>query len=176
MTTLYDRLVAIAYDMGRKRVNGRVLEEITGLSNSRISQIKSKGEAARVGSDVLAKLVNAGYAPDYIKTGRLPMKYNLVSYPEDPPRLIHEVSETEATYQHQNSIESALGTIAKFAPQKAKLLEAQILALAEEYVMQAQTSSAVVAGVNQQQSDKVVLWNLEGFPQYSTGARKPHKG
>lgn len=50
MPTLYDRLVLIAYDMGRKRVNGRVLEEITGLSNSRISQIKSKGEAARVGS------------------------------------------------------------------------------------------------------------------------------
>lgn len=72
MKTLYERLAWICMDrnpsLGKARPKD--IEELLKLSSGRPTQIKAKGEAARLGAEKLAILTEMGYSADWIQLGK----------------------------------------------------------------------------------------------------------
>lgn len=71
MTTLFDRLLIVARDLGYDPPRNKDIQQICGWKSSgRVSQIKEDGESAELGAGPLARLVGLGYSPAWITTGK----------------------------------------------------------------------------------------------------------
>lgn len=72
MKTLYDRLVWIWSDLnpGMGEARPKDIEKLLKLSSGRPTQIKAKGEAARLGAEKLAILTELGYSADWVQIGK----------------------------------------------------------------------------------------------------------
>jgi hypothetical protein len=70
MPTLYNRLLEICHDRGIPRPKGVDIQQLTGLSSGRITQIKSDGTAAKLGEKTLREIMKLGYSGEWLQTGR----------------------------------------------------------------------------------------------------------
>lgn len=66
--TLYDRLIRICEDRGLPARN-KSIQEVTGLSSGRVSQIKAGDPNVSISEEAMAKLTDLGYSRRWIKFG-----------------------------------------------------------------------------------------------------------
>lgn len=74
MNTLYERLLEMCRDRGEARPNGRSIQDLTGLSSGRVSQIKNDGPKAKLSGEVIQRLNALGYSTDWVLDGKGSMK------------------------------------------------------------------------------------------------------
>lgn len=104
MSTLFERLLEICRDQGIADPRNRDVQDLTGLSSGRVTQIKQAQDAGKLGEDTLERLYKAGYSVEWLIHGKLPKRWKeststdqpliaaqtVSPYPAKPPRTIRD--------------------------------------------------------------------------------------